>query len=120
MFSLNCARINSCVNSREVGDLSRYRTHYDGIVVIIECNLNGADDMDDILGLLQPNERRPYKVTPSLIGWVQTWNQPWNQYFHSIFDDAIAFVDSFPEIENYDKQGKFKKQSKFEANTYVC
>ena len=23
------------------------------------------------------NERRRYKVTPSLIGWAQTWNQPW-------------------------------------------
>ena len=25
-----------------------------------------------ILGLHPANERRPYKVTPSLIGWVQT------------------------------------------------
>ena len=24
------------------------------------------------------NERRRYKVTPSLFGWAQTWNQPWN------------------------------------------
>ena len=27
-----------------------------------------------ILGLRPPNERRCYKVTPSLIGWAQTWN----------------------------------------------
>ena len=30
-----------------------------------------------ILGLHPANERRRYKVTPSLIGWAQTWNQPW-------------------------------------------
>ena len=29
-----------------------------------------------ILGLRPVNERRRYKVTPSLIGWAQTWNQP--------------------------------------------
>ena len=31
-----------------------------------------------ILGLRPTNERRRYKVTPSLIGWAQTWNQPWH------------------------------------------
>ena len=31
-----------------------------------------------IFGLRRANERRRYKVTPSLIGWAQTWNQPWN------------------------------------------
>ena len=30
-----------------------------------------------ILGLCPTNERRRYKVTPSLIGWIQTYNQPW-------------------------------------------
>ena len=29
-----------------------------------------------ILGLYPANERRRYKVTPSLIGWAQTYNQP--------------------------------------------
>ena len=28
-----------------------------------------------ILGLLPANEIRRYKVTPSIIGWAQTWNQ---------------------------------------------
>ena len=32
-----------------------------------------------ILGLRPANERRRYKVTPSLIGWVQTYSQPWLQ-----------------------------------------
>ena len=31
-----------------------------------------------ILGLYPVNERRCYKVTPSLIGWVRTKNQPWS------------------------------------------
>ena len=29
-----------------------------------------------ILGLRPANERRRYKVTPSLIGWAQTYNEP--------------------------------------------
>ena len=33
MFSLICARINGWVNSREAGDLRRYRAHYDVIVM---------------------------------------------------------------------------------------
>ena len=33
MFSLICARINDWVNNREAGDLRRYRTHYDVIVM---------------------------------------------------------------------------------------
>ena len=31
-----------------------------------------------ILGLCPTNERRRYKVTPSLIGWAQTLNHPWH------------------------------------------
>ena len=30
-----------------------------------------------ILGMHLANEKRRYKVTPSFIGWAQTWNQPW-------------------------------------------
>ena len=30
------------------------------------------------LGLRPANERRRYKVTPSLIGWAQTYNQHWS------------------------------------------
>ena len=33
MFTLSCARINGWVNNREAGDLRRYRTHYDVIVM---------------------------------------------------------------------------------------
>ena len=34
MFSLMCVWINGWVNNREAGDLIRYRTHYDVIVII--------------------------------------------------------------------------------------
>ena len=44
-----------------------------------------------ILGLRPANERRRYKVTPSLTGWTQTWNQPW-KLFVSIALVAIAGV----------------------------
>ena len=36
MFTLICARINGWVNNREVGDLRRYRAHYD--VIVMYCN----------------------------------------------------------------------------------
>ena len=36
-----------------------------------------------ILSLLWDNERRGYKVTPSLIGWAQTWNQPWKWLYEN-------------------------------------
>ena len=36
-----------------------------------------------ILGLPPANERRRYKVTPSLIGWAQTYYQPWRLWYAS-------------------------------------
>ena len=36
MFSLICVWINDWVNNREAGDLRRYRTHYDVIVMLAE------------------------------------------------------------------------------------
>ena len=37
--------------------------------------LSLGDKTGLILGLCPANERRRYKVTPSLIGWAQTKNQ---------------------------------------------
>ena len=46
-----------------------------------------------ILGLRPANERRRYKVTPSLIGWAQAWNQPCMQYFdpdvNTVYDRCV-------------------------------
>ena len=41
--------------------------------------LTGQHDSDTglILGLGPANERRRYKVTPSFIGWAQTYIQLW-------------------------------------------
>ena len=41
-----------------------------------------------ILGLHPANERRRYKVTSSLIGWVQTYNQPWKQHIWYIWSHS--------------------------------
>ena len=38
MFTLICARINSRVNNREAGDLRRYSTHYD--VIVMSSNIS--------------------------------------------------------------------------------
>ena len=38
-----------------------------------------------ILGLRPTNEWRRYKVTPSPIGWAQTWNQPWLHLVNCVY-----------------------------------
>ena len=43
MFSLVCVWINDWVNSREAGDVRRYRTHYD-VIVMCFCNAQLASD----------------------------------------------------------------------------
>ena len=48
MFTLISARINGWVNNREAGDLRRYRTHYDVIVmhfVAIQCNMSQLNQL---------------------------------------------------------------------------
>ena len=44
MFTFICARINGWVNNREAGDLIRYRTHYDVIVMVHWTNIWGRQD----------------------------------------------------------------------------
>ena len=43
MFTLICARINGWVNNLESGDLRRYRTHYD--VIVMNCVIIGSRTM---------------------------------------------------------------------------
>ena len=54
MFTLICARINGWVNNREAGDLRRYHTHYDVIVIQIphcnrHCYINNYSDITWVL-----------------------------------------------------------------------
>ena len=53
-----------------------------------------------IVGLCEANERRRYKVTPSLIGWAQTYNQPCSTLFqvmppycYADFQDTVGGGD---------------------------
>ena len=39
MFSLICVWMNDWVNNREAGDLRRYRTHYDVIVMVVQHDI---------------------------------------------------------------------------------
>ena len=55
---------------------------------------NVDPDPGPILGLRPANERRRYKVTRSLIGWVQTWNQPWDLCSHM----AISWSNVDPDL----------------------
>ena len=58
-----------------------------------------------ILGLRPANERRRYKVTPSLMGWAQTKNQPWKSecyhllptysLYHGTSDKCLVRLHSF-------------------------
>ena len=74
MFTLICARINGWVNNHEAGDLRRNRAHYDAIVMYtVEDGYHTTPASCTADSRLVPaNERRRYKVTPSLIGWAQT------------------------------------------------
>ena len=51
----------------------------------------GAPISGLILGLHPANERRFYKVTPSLIGWAQTLNQPWICMLFFVISESIRF-----------------------------
>ena len=44
-----------------------------------QSNKNPSYNPGLVLGLCPANERRPYKVTPSLISWAQTKNHPCNR-----------------------------------------
>ena len=46
--------------------------------LVVKSEIQVKKNTGLILGLRPANERRRYKVTPSLIGWAQNWNQPWN------------------------------------------
>ena len=48
MFSVICVWINDWVNNREAGDLTRYRAHYDVIVLDGEASSNAYNKLDYI------------------------------------------------------------------------
>ena len=50
-----------------------------------------------IIGLRPANERRRYKVTPSLIDWAQTWNQPCPLVKNCAIIYATMRIDSVSE-----------------------
>ena len=58
----------------------------------------GPDDTGLILGLRPANEKRRYKVTPSLIGWAQTYNQPRDSIWYLIYTDWHESDDYFLHI----------------------
>ena len=64
--SIANAMDNSIANAMEL-----LQTWAKPLISINYCIVTGL-----ILGLRPANERRRYKVTPSLIGWAQTKNQP--------------------------------------------
>ena len=64
-----------------------------------------------IVGLRPANERHRYKVTPSLIGWVQTQNQPWHAIMLSdpLFSlhfiiHCLRFISTFPICFHFNKE----------------
>ena len=103
IFALICTKINGCVNSRKAGDLSLHRAHYDVTAKAFNFVMHSYGShyqvwptlyiynvifrmflemklpvvvARPILGLSPANERRRYKVTPSLFGWALTYDQP--------------------------------------------
>ena len=54
-------------------------------------------EAEPILGLCPANERRRYKVTPSLIGWTQTWNQPCEDIAQMLYQ-FVKFSRDYPRM----------------------
>ena len=59
MFSLICACINDWVNNSEVGDLRRYRTHYDVTVVSCLCPIHWSQGAVSIRKTVLPGMAIP-------------------------------------------------------------
>ena len=75
MFSLICVSINDWVNTREAGDLRRYRTHYD---VIVMDWVAPTPEMPSPVGSLQPfrsipSDRRNDKIYAFLKSALYLW-----------------------------------------------
>ena len=70
----------------------------------ISCTTTGL-----ILCLCPTNERRRYKVTPSLIDWAQTYYQPWIIYTTGFWWGICSVLDltvrHFCAIDNVGKSG---------------
>ena len=72
--------------------VEQYQNLRKGVITMIQ-DINPSTYTRLILGLHPANERRCYKVTPSLTGWVQTKKQLW---------DICAWdVDLNIKIQNY-------------------
>ena len=69
MFSLICAWINGWVNNREAGDMRRYCTHYDVIVMI---NRNTMMDISDC-GIISVTHVVYHHLRRSLTPWCPLW-----------------------------------------------
>ena len=88
MFSLICVWINGWVNNREVGDLGRYRAHYDVIIMCAHCTL-----LCFVLVRYRPISAISFTVTLNKIVWliqcqrnswgiwVNKWHKPTRKYW---------------------------------------
>ena len=84
MFTLICARIDGWVNTREAGDLRRYRPHYDVIVMIKTHHEGLKDKLRNTFSLrLRPCltwSNTEWKRVPSCQNVWQYW---WHSYIYS-------------------------------------
>ena len=132
MFTLICARINGWVNNREAGDLTRYRAHYDVIVMILVpvAHLNNG-----ILPAIQIRWKIRLAVIPLLvIKWQQIFAHATTserschgENFTAIHDDVIKwkyFPRYWPFVRgihrspvNYPHKGQWRGALMF---TLIC
>ena len=73
MFTLICARINAWVNNREAGDLIRYRTHSDVIVVTRSVRRRAFIGHDDI------PIKSTFKIAIFVFGTLHILQQGWDK-----------------------------------------
>ena len=72
-----------------------------------------------IIGLRPANERRCYKVTPSLIGWAQTQNQPWHAIMLSDPLFSLHFIIHSLKFSIFPICFDFSKELKIRDHLYI-
>ena len=98
MFSLISAWINDWVNNREAGDLRRYRTHYDVIVMHLISNITAQRTHGVMItSLIRQNDTttslwRNNDVTITIVG-IHVDVITWKRFFV-----WLAFCEGNPEV----------------------
>ena len=89
MFTLICDRINGWVNTREAGDLRRYRPHYD---VIVMCIYQTCYGLPIVKSFQYRRNKRNLKIQVILIDKNFLQQNIWNRCPFQMIDDSFIWL----------------------------